>query len=111
MAATNAELHALLDEHLRLGALHDDGRPELDRLPALPDHRQGTVGGDLVEPGAQGALEPVEVPPGPLQGLLHGVLGVVHRPEQPVTVGPQFVPVSGDLVKDVTPPILAEPAG
>ena len=64
------------------------------RLAAVQRGEAG-VGGDPVEPGAQRgpALEAVVGAPGAQVGLLHQVLGVVHRAEHPVAVRQQLAPV------------------
>ena len=57
-------------------------------LGALRDRVEAGVGGDPVEPGAQGAaaLEPRQAAPGPQERLLERVLGIVHRSQHPVAV-------------------------
>ena len=56
--------------------------------PAGLELLQAAGGGDPVQPGAQRSpsLEGVQVPPGPQQGLLSGVLGVVEGAQHPVAV-------------------------
>jgi len=53
---------------------------------------QAGGGGDPVQPGAQrsASLEGVQVLPGPQQGLLGGVLGVVEGAQHPVAVHVQL---------------------
>jgi hypothetical protein len=60
--------------------------------PAGLEHPQAGGGGDPVQPGAQrsASLEGVQVPPGPQQGLLGGVLGVVEGAQHPVAVHVQL---------------------
>src|ERR1700730_852255 len=62
--------------------------------PALQRGQAG-AGGDPVEPGPQGRplLEPVVGAPGTQVGLLHQILGIVHRAEHPVTMREQLAPV------------------
>ena len=60
------------------------------------------VGGDPVQPGAQGrpALELLEVPPRPQEGLLDEVLGLVDRTEHAVAVHPQLAAVALDEARE-----------
>jgi hypothetical protein len=63
---------------------------------------QATVGRDPVEPGPHGgpALESLEAPPDRKKRLLHHVLGVLERAEDPVAVHLQLAPVRlGELAK------------
>jgi hypothetical protein len=59
------------------------------------DHAQADIGRDRVQPGAQRAasLELPETAPRVDQRLLHGVLGVLDRTQQPVAVPVQRPPV------------------
>ena len=54
------------------------------------------VGGNAVEPGPEGraAREAQALAPGPQQGLLHQILGVLERAEQAVAVHLQLAPVA-----------------
>ena len=66
------------------------------RDPALPGPRavEADVRGDPVQPGpGVVAVEGVARAPGPEEGLLHGVLGVVVRREHAVAVHVQLAPV------------------
>ena len=78
------------------GRGHRRGQVHRQRA-ALPtaQHVQADVGGDAVQPGAHRgtALEPVERPPGPHHGLLHGVVRVMSRAQHSVAVAGQFRPV------------------
>jgi hypothetical protein len=60
--------------------------------PAGLEHPQAGGRGDPVQPGAQrsASLEGVQVLPGPQQGLLGGVLGVVEGAQHPVAVHVQL---------------------
>lgn len=62
---------------------------------ALGEQVQAGVGGDPIQPGPErGApLEGLSPPPGTQERLLHGVLGVLERPEHPVAVHVQLPPV------------------
>ena len=62
----------------------------------LREQVQAGVGGDPVEPGPErrASLEGLAPAPGAQEGLLHGVLGVLERPEHPVAVHVQLAPVS-----------------
>ena len=66
------------------------------------DHSQTDVRGDRVEPGTQraAALKPPHPAPGVQQGLLNRVLGVLHRPEHPVTVRKQLTPMGLELLAE-----------
>ncbi len=74
-------------------------RPEIDRMDPLSvapsDRVQAGVGGDRVEPGAQGAaaLEALDRAPGAKHRLLKSVLGIVEGTEHPVAVSAEFTPV------------------
>ena len=76
------------------------GRPAAGRATRV----EAGVGGDPVEPGSQRgvSLEPPEAPPGGQQGLLKGVLGILHRTEHPVAVHPELAPVRlGELFEGI----------
>ena len=62
---------------------------------ALGEQVQAGVGGDPVQPGPERRppLEGLPPPPGTQERLLHGVLGVLERPEHPVAVHVQLPPV------------------
>nr|BFE69445.1 hypothetical protein GCM10020092_027460 [Actinoplanes digitatis] len=62
---------------------------------ALGEQVQAGVGGDPVQPGPERrpALEGLPPPPGAQERLLHGVLGVLERPQHPVAVHVQLPPV------------------
>jgi len=64
------------------------GRPSAQRV-------QAGVGRDAVQPCSKRrpALELVALAPGAQQGLLHQVLGVLHRAEHPVAVQLKLAPV------------------
>ena len=67
-------------------------------LCALLDRVEADVGRDPVQPWAKRAtaLEPAESPPGPQQGLLQCVVGVLGRPEHAIAVGVKLAPVRLD---------------
>ena len=62
---------------------------------ALGEQIQAGVGGDAVHPRPErrAPLEGVPPPPGTQERLLHGVLGVLERPQHPVAVHVQLPPV------------------
>ena len=70
--------------------------------PAPGDQVEAGVGGDPVEPGPERrpALEGLPAPPGPEERLLHGVLGVLERPEHPVAVDVQLTAVALGQVRE-----------
>ncbi len=73
----------------------------VDRKPAPrpPGHEvEADVGRDLVQPRPErpAVIEPWQSAPDPQQGILERVVGIVHRPEQPVAVRMQFGPVKLD---------------
>ena len=67
-----------------------------------PEHVQGAVGGDRVEPRADGRslLEAAEPSPRREQRLLQRVLGVLDRAEDPVAVDVQLRPVGLDQLAE-----------
>ena len=81
------------------GSAAATGRPA-QPAPAPLDLAQADVGRDAHQPGAHGAapLEPVDPPPRAQQRLLHGVLRVVRRGQQPVAVQQQPLPQRRDQV-------------
>ena len=97
----------VLDQHVRIGVeperfgaprrLGDrDVRRHLDLRspPSRPEHVEGTVGRHRVEPRADrgSLLESPQAAPGREQRLLHRVLRVLQRPEDPVAVHVQLRP-------------------
>jgi hypothetical protein len=90
-----------LDQRLARTLVGVGGRPVVDRQHALRPPGDGVeagVGGDPVEPAPKraAALEPGQPPPGPQQGVLEGVLGVVNRAEHAVAVGVELGSVGLD---------------
>ena len=74
---------------------------EVDRqlAPSPPlEGGEATVGGDLVQPGADETpfVQAADTAPRPDKAVLHGVFGVVQRAEHPVTVGLQLAAVRRD---------------
>lgn len=69
--------------------------PTSGRTSSRPEHVEGAVGGDRVEPRANrgSLLEAGEPTPGREQRLLERVLGVLDRAEDPIAVGMQARPV------------------
>ena len=66
------------------------------RAAAGRDRVEADVGGDPVQPGAEAgaARRSVAAAPGPQEGLLHEVLGLVERAEHAVAVHVQLAPVA-----------------
>src|SRR5207253_522958 len=79
----------------RLPKVH---RPNASLLAA--QKVQADVGRDLVDPGSQlrATFEPLEVPPGARQRLLHRVLGVEGGPKHAIAVGKELGTVRLELL-------------